>query len=100
MELVEKTVERLMDRLWGKDSEKEHNFSHYFSYIKNGYVELISLTVNEGNFSANIDLWNSEDDDREWIESINEYDDLFHHVLRKYEKVISTLLELKKDLII
>ena len=96
---TEEVVERLKDRLWGKDAEKEHNFSHYFSYIKNGYIESISLTVNEENFSINIDLWNSENDDREWIESINDYDDLFHHILWKYEKVISTLLELKKDLI-
>ena len=97
---TEKVVDRLMDRLWGKDAEKEHNFSHSFIYSKAGYIESISFQMNEENYSVNIQLWDSENDDREWIESINDYDDLFYHILRKYEKVISTLLEIKKDLII
>ena len=96
---TEEVVDRLMSRLWGKDAEKEHNFSHSFIYSKAGHIESISFQMNKENFSVNIDLWNSENDDREWIESINDYDDLFHHILWKYEKVISTLLEIKKDLI-
>jgi len=96
---TEEVIDRLMGRLWGKDAEKEHNFSHSFIYSKAGHIESISLQMNEENYSANIELWNSENDDREWIESINDYDDLFYHILWKYEKVISSLLELKKDLI-
>jgi len=96
---TEEVVDRLMGRLWGKDAEKEHNFSHSFIYSKAGYFESISLQINEENYSVNIELWNSENDGREWIESINDYDDLFYHILWKYEKVISSLLEIKKDLI-
>ena len=29
---TEEVVDRLMGRLWGKDAEKEHNFSHSFIY--------------------------------------------------------------------
>lgn len=97
---TEKVVDRLMDRLWGKDAEKEHNFSHSFIYSKAGHIESISFQMNEENYSVNIQLWDSENDDREWIESINDYDNLFYHILRKYENVISSLLEIKKDLII
>lgn len=83
----------------GRKGRKKHNFSHSFVYSKANYTESISLQISEDTFLVDIDLWNSENDDREWIESINGYDDLFHHILCQYKEVISTLLKLHKDLI-
>ena len=95
---VEQTLDKLQERLWGKNAEKEYNFHHSFIYTKQGHIEAISLQINEENFSIEMNLWNSENEDREWVEEKKDYEDLFYHILCKYKKAINRLLKLKKDL--
>lgn len=58
-----------------------------FSYTTNGFYDIISFDE--------IMLWNSEDDDRHFIEEIDDYEPFIPFIMRKFNNYIDDLNKLK-----
>ncbi len=65
----------------------DHNIDSRFSYTTDGLFDSIS-------FDDKI-LWYSDDDDREWIESKNDYEPLKPFIKKKLNKYIDELVKIK-----
>ena len=74
MNKIEEIVDNLNTRLWGMNGDE--NTDHVFIYTKAGYIESISLNLNFDYYSIKIDLWNDDNDDREFNEKPQQYEDL------------------------
>jgi len=64
-------------------SKDEDGYEKAFSYSTDGTIDTISLYGKE--------FWNSEFDDREWIEEINDYEPLEPFLLKKLKSYIDTI---------
>lgn len=69
---------------------------HVFSYSTTGIIESISMDINTDGGHILIDLWHSELDEREFIETENDYEPLEKYIIKKYENLFSTMKELGK----
>jgi len=58
-----------------------------FEYCTNGFMSSISI----GGFN----IWNSEDDDREWIEEENDYEPFLPFIKNKFNELTDKLISLK-----
>lgn len=97
MNKIEEVVDNLNTRLWGMNGDK--NLNHCFSYTKSGYIEAISLDLNFDDYHIEIQMWNDENDDRKFIEKINEYEDLEKFIIKKYKNIIQDMTKITKYLI-
>lgn len=96
-ESVYDTVNRLNEKLWfGPANDK--NLHHGFLYTSGYVFEAIQLTLNFDNYSVTIDMWNSENEDRVWVEKRQCYKPLYEHLITKYGVIIKDLTKLKSDL--
>lgn len=75
-------VEELNSALFSKREEE-----YCFSYKTNGYIESISF--------MGVELWNSENEDRNFSEKDNEYEDLGIHIMREFNKHVERLSKIK-----
>lgn len=64
------------------------NSQHSFNYSSNGYEDIIS-------FNDQL-LWDSENDDREFIEETNEYVPLLPHLKNKFNNYVNELNKINK----
>lgn len=63
--------------------EKVSEIGRDFSYSTNGYVDFVNF--------GEIMIWNSEMDEREWIEENNDYEPLKPFIKRMYNQEIEKL---------
>lgn len=81
-------VDALNDLIWGKDAEHEENFHLAFTYVYSTTSEVIQ-------FGDSI-LWNSEDEDRCWLEELNDYEDLLQYCIKEFNDLNKTIKSLNK----
>lgn len=79
--VVESLNEKLFEKASGVETEE------CFSLLTNGYCYIITFGKHE--------LWNSENDEREWIEKNDDYEPLEPHIISIYNKWIDNLQTLK-----
>ena len=84
-------VDTLNDLIWGVDAEHEENFHLYFEYSYR--------TASEAILYNGIVLWCSECDEREFIEKINDYEDLLQFCKKQFCKIGNNMLILNKLII-
>jgi len=87
MEKFVEIIDNLNTSIWGEDAEHEENFEHAFNYTYFGSGEMISFD--------DIPLWKSNDDEREWIEELNEYEDLENFCKKQFIILSEKILTLK-----
>jgi len=95
---TQEVVEFLNEKLHGVDAEHEDNFMNFFTYETNGMYEAITLRVYDEDVEIKISIWNSESDDREFIEEINDYEPLEDYIVKQYDECIEKLQDLRKFL--
>lgn len=89
-----KTVEELQENIY-----KTENYENYFvGYTTAGYGEAINLIVLHNGIRAEINIWNSEDDYREYIEEKDDYEELTPYIKRRLKELITSLGTLNKIL--
>lgn len=80
-----KIIEELNAELYDRFGEVEFGFE--FEYSTNGYIDIISFN--------SAPLWNSELDDREWIEEKNEYEPFEPYIRKVFNNYIDKMRLLK-----
>ena len=78
-----KLINELNEELYERVGETEFDFN----YSTNGYVDIINM--------GNIMLWNSENDEREYIEDKNDYEPMKPFIKRMLNTEIDKLVMLK-----
>lgn len=81
-------VDALNELIWGENAEHEKNFDIHFKYVYNGIWEEI--------WFEELMLWCSEMDDRDWIEELNDYEDLLQYCKREFCNIGNKMLILNK----
>ena len=81
-------VDALNDLIWGVDAEHKENFDMSFSYHYNTICERIMF--------EDIVLWCSENDEREFIEEINDYEDLLQFCKKQFCLIGNKMLIINK----
>lgn len=76
-------INELNEELYKRFEETEYDFN----YSTNGNVDIIAF--------GNLQLWNSEMDDRDWIEEKNDYEPLKPFIKLLFNKEIDKLARLK-----
>ena len=76
-------INELNEELYDKAGETDRDFS----YSTNGYIDIISF--------GEIQIWNSEIDDREWIEEKNDYEPFKPFIKRVFNEELDKLARLK-----
>lgn len=77
LKLVEELNQELFDN-HGGDLEQ-------FFYTASGFIDIIGF--------GDIHLWNSEDDGREWLEDVNEYEPLKQYVKNELKSIGQKLVK-------
>lgn len=95
---TQEVVEYLNNKLHGTNAEYEENFMNFFTYETNGMYEAITLRVYIDDLEIKIGIWNSESDDREFIEEINEYEPLEDYIIKQYDECLKKLQEVRNYL--
>jgi hypothetical protein len=96
MNKIEEVVDNLNTRLWGMNGDENSN--HVFIYTKVGYIENILLNLNFDYYSIKINLWNDDNDDREFNEKPQQYEDLEEFIVKKYKNITKEMKKLNKSL--
>jgi hypothetical protein len=65
------------------------------SHTQFGYTESVSLHIFQYQMDIEVKLWNSENEEREWIEEKNEYEDFTPFLKRKINDCLHSFTELK-----
>jgi hypothetical protein len=91
MENIKEQLDKIQEKVFNK------NYENYFlTYIESGYVQSIELHIFEYSMDIIIKLWNSENEEREWIEEKNDYEDFDIFLKRKINESIESLKTFKK----
>lgn len=94
---IQEAIEYLNDKIHGENAEHVNNLNHNFYYTDCGFAQSISLAINDEYFNVDINLWNSENDDREFIEAKNDYEPLEHFIIKRYNRFVGIVTELGKN---
>jgi hypothetical protein len=78
-----KIIEELNAELYDRFGEEEFGFE----YSTNGYIDTISFN--------SVPLWNSELDDREWMEEKNEHEPFEPYIRKVFNNYIDKMYLLK-----
>ena len=81
-------VDELNNLIWGEEAEHEENFHLCFSYHYYTAYEQIQF--------EDMVLWCSENEEREFIEAINDYEDLLQYCKRQFCNIGNQMLILNK----
>ena len=81
-------VDKLNELIWGENAEHEENFEVSFKYTYQGSWECI--------YYEEFLLWCSEMDDREWIEEVQDYEDLLQYCIDEFYGICNRMLMLNK----
>jgi len=96
MNKIEEVVDNLNTRLWGMNGDE--NTSHVFIYEKAGYIDTILLSLKFDYYTVKINLWNDDNDDREFSEKTQQYEDLEEFIVKKYKIITKEMKKLNKSL--
>jgi hypothetical protein len=95
---TQEVVEFLNEKLHGENAEYEENFMNFFTYETNGMYEAITLRLYIDDLEIKISIWNSESDDREFIEEMNEYEPLEDYIIKQYDSCVEKLHNIRQYL--
>jgi len=84
LEIINELNEELCEKV---NNEIERLSSRDFNYSTNGYIDIINF--------GEIMIWNSEMDEREWIEDKNDYEPFKPFIKRMYNEEIEKLQLIK-----
>lgn len=76
---IPEIVDKLNDMIWGENAEHEENFDVSFSYKYNTTYEQI--------YFEDILIWCSNNEERTFIEDINDYEDLYTFCVKKFYEI-------------
>ena len=76
----------LVNELNDEIEEIDEEIEYYFYYSTNGYVDVIGF--------GQVMLWNSEIDERKWIEEENDYEPLKPHIKMLFNEYVHKLTNL------
>lgn len=94
------SIKEQIDELQEEMYSNEDYESFFLEHSEVGNIgESISLLIYKYDTDIEMSLWNSENDEREWIEEKNDYEDLKPFLLRKIEDCLMAFTELKERLI-
>lgn len=92
MKSIQEIVKELGDKI-------VNNGSFFLEYSEIGYVESVKLHLYDNDMVIKVNLWDSDNEQRRYIEEINEYEDFEIFLKRKTNECLSMFLELKQILI-
>ena len=84
------------------DSIQEHFWKHnntdnfYLRYIEEGTIEAVELCIYMYQMNITVQLWNSEDDPRQFWEEVNDYEPFYTFLQRKVNNCLHALTKLKE----
>jgi len=81
-------VDELNELIWGKNSEHEENFHLCFIYE-------YATSWEEIRYGTEV-LWNSECEERQWIEKLNDYEDLLQYCIKEFNDLNKKIKRLNK----
>lgn len=84
--------EKMTDRTYGN--------KYFLRYSEEGYTQAVTLVLLVSDMRIEVDLWNSENEERKWIEKINDYESFETLLVRKIKdsiKGFKGLQEVFKD---
>ena len=84
LEIINELNEELCEKV---NNEIERLVGRDFNYSTNGYIDIINF--------GEIMIWNSEMDEREWIEDKNDYEPFKPFINRRHNEEIEKLQLLK-----
>ncbi len=87
-------IKEQIDKIQEEIDSKTNGENFYLRYIEEGFVQAISLIVYMYSMNIEISLWNSENEEREWVEETNDYEDFKTFLLRKINEAQMSLIEL------
>jgi hypothetical protein len=94
MKNIQEIISNIQEKIFDKNDQ---NF--FLEYSEFGYVQAVKLHLQIYSMNIQVDLWNSENEEREWIEEINDYEDFEVFLKRKIEEILMSFTELKSILI-
>jgi hypothetical protein len=90
-----KTIKDEIDEIQEWIYEKSNVENFFLRYIEEGNVEAIELCIYQHQMNITVQLWNSENEEREWIEEINDYEPFYTFLSRKITECLDSFTELK-----
>ena len=94
MEKIHEAISDINEKLFKKTGIPQF----WLRYIEDGYEEAVQLMLQGFQMNIEIDLWNSENEEREWIEEKNDYEDFEVFLERKVQDCLHLFTELKSIL--
>jgi hypothetical protein len=88
---IKDAINSIQDEIYSKSACE--NF--FLRYTEEGNIEAVTLVIYMYSMNIEILLWNSENEEREWIGDKNDYEDFKTFLLRKINEVKMSLTELK-----
>ena len=92
-----KRIQDIVSDIQEKISEKS-NDNIFLEYSQFGYIEAVKLHIYMYQMDIEVSLWNSENEEREWIEEINDYEDFEAFLKRKVKDCLHAFTELRSIL--
>lgn len=92
-----KKIQEVVGDIQEKISEKS-NDNIFLEYSQFGYIESVKLHIYMYQMDIEVSLWNSENEEREWIEEINDYEDFEVFLKRKVQDCLHAFTELRSIL--
>lgn len=89
---VKEHIDNIQEEIFDKRTNNENFF---LRYTIEGFVESVSLIIYMFSMNIEISLWNSENEERKWVEEDNNYEDFKPFLLRKINETQISLNELK-----
>lgn len=88
MTTIQQQVDDIQNKLYGD----KHDYENYFlEYATIGSVESVSIVILENDAQLRISLWNSENEERRWVECIDDYEPFEVFLKRRIKESIKSL---------
>lgn len=93
------TIKNSVDFLQNKLSYgKTYQEDFFLRYTKEGNVEAVTVVIYKNTMKLEIDLWDSENDERIFLEETNEYEAFEVYLKRKLKEINISLKEFRSVL--
>jgi len=90
MSKIYEELQDLQEEIYNENCE-----DYFLRYTIQGEVEVITLVIMKYDMDIEVGLWNSENEERNWYDSTNNYEDLKPFIKRKINDCIKAFKELK-----
>ena len=91
MVTIKQEIEAIQEHLW----EYNNTDNFYLRYIVEGTVEAVDLCIYTNQMNITVQLWDSENDPREFWEEVNDYEPFYTFLQRKINECLTTFNDLK-----